>query len=69
MVLWQEYWKRRYWGSEIVLTTIAMVITIVSRTEFLLFKVLCLIGFEKAITPINHEISKPASNSGYTNPG
>ena len=55
------------WRSAIVLTTVTIVITIVSRPEFLLFKVECLVGFGKAITPRNHEIFKPASKSGYPN--
>ena len=39
------------WRFGIVLTTITIVITIVSRPEFLLFKVQCLISFGEAITP------------------
>ena len=55
------------WRSGIVFTTITIVITIFCHPEFLLFKVKCLIGFGKAITPRNHEIFKPASKSGYPN--
>ena len=51
------------WRSGIVLKTIIIVFVIVSHPEFLLFKVECVIGFGKAITPRNHEIFKAASKS------
>ena len=42
------------WRSGVILTTIIIVIAIVSRRDFLLFKSYCLIGLEEAITPGNH---------------
>ena len=52
--------------SGIVFTAITIVITIVFRPEFLLFKVECLIGFGKAIIPGNHEIFKPVQSWIHT---
>ena len=55
------------WHPGIVLTTIIIVITIVSRPEFLLFTFQCLVDFGKAIIPRKHEVFKPASKSGNPN--
>ena len=53
------------WRSGIVPATITFVFTIVSRPEFLLLKVKCLISFGKAVIQRSHEIFKPVSKSGY----
>ena len=45
------------WHFGIVLTTIIIAISIVSRPEFLLFKVWCLVAFGEAITSRNHRYS------------
>ena len=60
-------WKRRYLTVCNRSYNKAIVITIASLSEFLLFKVLCLISFGEAITSRSHEISKPASKHGYPN--
>ena len=51
----------------IILTTITIVIAIVSRPEFLFFKVWCRNAFGEAITSEHHEIFKLASKLGYRN--
>ena len=51
----------------VVLTTVTIAITVVSRIEFLLFEVECLIVFGETIIPGNHEIFKPAFKHAYQN--
>ena len=59
---WKDYVKDvDIWDSGIVLTTITIVITIVSRAECCFAEGLVHHRFWKAATPRNHEIFEPAS--------
>ena len=60
-------WKCRYLAPWDHSYNNTIVIAIVSRPEFLLFKAWCRIAFGEAITSEHHEIFKPAFKLGYSN--